>query len=164
IGTLKFQQTMVDMLPLRTADAAYSKIKGMLSTLGDQRNTKVSELEVMEMCKELLQIDQDTMTVDGDHSERSGKKMANSDEESLVGLSLFVLGIASNGIALENGNGKKGNMRKERGLIPVYHMEFNEDPALVDLDGVVELTGQADPKTRLSALLIDHGSIKLILI
>ncbi|GJR85500.1 hypothetical protein Tco_0209511, partial [Tanacetum coccineum] len=78
------------------------------------------------------------------HSERSGKKMANSDEESLVGLSLFVLGIASNGIALENGNGKKGNMRKERGLIPVctrlpvnllticmrYHMEFNEDPAL----------------------------------
>lgn len=31
----KFQQTMVEMLPLRTADAAYSKIKGMLSTLGD---------------------------------------------------------------------------------------------------------------------------------
>ncbi|CAI9277568.1 unnamed protein product [Lactuca saligna] len=31
----KFQQTMVEMLPLRTADVAYSKIKGMLSTLGD---------------------------------------------------------------------------------------------------------------------------------
>nr|KAJ0190648.1 hypothetical protein LSAT_V11C800428020 [Lactuca sativa] len=31
----KFQQTMVEMLPLRTTDAAYSKIKGMLSTLGD---------------------------------------------------------------------------------------------------------------------------------
>nr|KAJ0185041.1 hypothetical protein LSAT_V11C900496450 [Lactuca sativa] len=31
----KFQQTMVEMLPLSTADAAYSKIKGMLSTLGD---------------------------------------------------------------------------------------------------------------------------------
>lgn len=31
----KLQQTMVEMLPLSTADAAYSKIKGMLSTLGD---------------------------------------------------------------------------------------------------------------------------------
>nr|KAJ0217906.1 hypothetical protein LSAT_V11C300148430 [Lactuca sativa] len=30
----KFQQTMVEMLPLRTANAAYRKIKGMLSTLG----------------------------------------------------------------------------------------------------------------------------------
>ncbi|GKF56506.1 cytochrome P450 CYP82D47-like protein [Tanacetum coccineum] len=29
------------------------------------------------------------------HSERSGKKMANSDEESLVGLSLFVLVVLS---------------------------------------------------------------------
>ncbi|GJX66792.1 gypsy type transposase [Tanacetum coccineum] len=28
-----------------------------------------------------------------------------------------------------------------------YHMEFEEDPALVDLDGVVELTGPADPRT-----------------
>ncbi|GKB13731.1 hypothetical protein Tco_0847654 [Tanacetum coccineum] len=28
-----------------------------------------------------------------------------------------------------------------------YHMEFDEDPALVDLDGVVQLTGPADPKT-----------------
>ncbi|KAL7609553.1 hypothetical protein Lser_V15G13883 [Lactuca serriola] len=30
----KFQHTMVEMLPLRTVDAAYRKIKGMLSTLG----------------------------------------------------------------------------------------------------------------------------------
>nr|GEW93571.1 hypothetical protein [Tanacetum cinerariifolium] len=35
----------------------------------------------------------------------------------------------------------------------LYHMEFEEDPALVDLNGVVELTGPADPKTIwLSAL------------
>ncbi|GJU05488.1 stomatal closure-related actin-binding protein 1-like protein [Tanacetum coccineum] len=34
-----------------------------------------------------------------------------------------------------------------------YHMEFEEDLALVDLDGVVELTGPADPITVwLSAL------------
>ncbi|GKB18404.1 probable glucan 1,3-alpha-glucosidase [Tanacetum coccineum] len=34
-----------------------------------------------------------------------------------------------------------------------YHMEFEEDPALVDLDGVVELTGPANPRTAwLSAL------------
>ena len=31
----KLQQTMVEMFPLRTADAAYNKISGMLSTLGD---------------------------------------------------------------------------------------------------------------------------------
>ncbi|GJZ12586.1 retrotransposon ORF1 [Tanacetum coccineum] len=45
IGTLKFQQTMVDMLPLRTADAAYSKIKGMLSTLGDPFTRIISPKE-----------------------------------------------------------------------------------------------------------------------
>lgn len=32
---LKLQQTMVEMFPLRSEDAAYNKIKGMLSTLGD---------------------------------------------------------------------------------------------------------------------------------
>ncbi|CAL5356432.1 unnamed protein product [Camellia sinensis] len=32
---LKLQQTMVEMFPLRSADAAYNKIRGMLSTLGD---------------------------------------------------------------------------------------------------------------------------------
>lgn len=32
---LKLQQTMVEMFPLRSADAAYMKISGMLSTLGD---------------------------------------------------------------------------------------------------------------------------------
>lgn len=32
---LKLQQTMVEMFPLRSADAAYSKISGMLATLGD---------------------------------------------------------------------------------------------------------------------------------
>lgn len=32
---LKLQQTMVEMFPLKSADAAYSKISGMLATLGD---------------------------------------------------------------------------------------------------------------------------------
>ena len=32
---LKLQQTMVEMFPLNSADAAYTKIRGMLSTLGD---------------------------------------------------------------------------------------------------------------------------------
>ncbi|GJU74461.1 peptidase S41 family protein [Tanacetum coccineum] len=41
----KFQQTMVEMLPLRTADAAYSKIKGMLSTLGDPFTRIISPKE-----------------------------------------------------------------------------------------------------------------------
>jgi hypothetical protein len=31
----KLQQTMVEIFPLKSADAAYSKISGMLSTLGD---------------------------------------------------------------------------------------------------------------------------------
>ena len=31
----KLQQTMVEMFPLNSADAAYTKISGMLSTLGD---------------------------------------------------------------------------------------------------------------------------------
>jgi C-terminal processing protease CtpA/Prc len=31
----KLQQTMVEMFPLRSADAAYGKLKAMLSTLGD---------------------------------------------------------------------------------------------------------------------------------
>lgn len=31
----KLQQTMVEMFPLKSADAAYGKISGMLSTLGD---------------------------------------------------------------------------------------------------------------------------------
>lgn len=41
----KFQQTMVEMLPLRSADAAYSKIKGMLSTLGDPFTRIISPKE-----------------------------------------------------------------------------------------------------------------------
>lgn len=32
---LKLQQTMVEMFPLNSADAAYTKIRAMLSTLGD---------------------------------------------------------------------------------------------------------------------------------
>lgn len=32
---MKLQQTMVEMFPLNSADAAYNKISGMLSTLGD---------------------------------------------------------------------------------------------------------------------------------
>ena len=32
---LKLQQTMVEMFPLKSADAAYSKISGMLASLGD---------------------------------------------------------------------------------------------------------------------------------
>ncbi|KAK9055490.1 hypothetical protein SSX86_026573 [Deinandra increscens subsp. villosa] len=41
----KLQQTMVEMLPLRTADAAYSKIRGMLSTLGDPFTRIISPKE-----------------------------------------------------------------------------------------------------------------------
>ncbi|GJT30814.1 ubiquitin-conjugating enzyme/RWD-like protein [Tanacetum coccineum] len=41
----------------------------------------------------------------------------------------------------------------ERSVSIRYHMEFEKDPALVDLDGVVELTGPANPITAwLSAL------------
>ena len=32
---LKLQQTMVEIFPLKSEDAAYGKIKGMLSSLGD---------------------------------------------------------------------------------------------------------------------------------
>ncbi|XP_034694517.1 carboxyl-terminal-processing peptidase 3, chloroplastic [Vitis riparia] len=42
---LKLQQTMVEMFPLRTADAAYSKISGMLSTLGDPFTRIISPKE-----------------------------------------------------------------------------------------------------------------------
>ncbi|KAF2307844.1 hypothetical protein GH714_032525 [Hevea brasiliensis] len=42
---LKLQQTMVEMFPLNSADAAYSKIKGMLSTLGDPFTRIISPKE-----------------------------------------------------------------------------------------------------------------------
>ncbi|XAR68549.1 C-terminal processing peptidase [Bertholletia excelsa] len=42
---LKLQQTMVEMFPLRTADAAYKKISGMLSTLGDPFTRIISPKE-----------------------------------------------------------------------------------------------------------------------
>ncbi|KAM7263912.1 hypothetical protein ACFE04_001595 [Oxalis oulophora] len=42
---LKLQQTMVEMFPLRTADAAYNKISGMLSTLGDPFTRLISPKE-----------------------------------------------------------------------------------------------------------------------
>ncbi|KAK3035162.1 hypothetical protein RJ639_032835 [Escallonia herrerae] len=42
---LKLQQTMVEMFPLRSADAAYNKISGMLSTLGDPFTRIVSPKE-----------------------------------------------------------------------------------------------------------------------
>ncbi|KAE8098833.1 hypothetical protein FH972_016868 [Carpinus fangiana] len=41
----KLQQTMVEMFPLRSADAAYTKISGMLSTLGDPFTRIVSPKE-----------------------------------------------------------------------------------------------------------------------
>ncbi|CAI9280740.1 unnamed protein product [Lactuca saligna] len=41
----KFQQTMVEMHPLRTVDAAYSKIKGMLFTLEDRFTRIISPKE-----------------------------------------------------------------------------------------------------------------------
>ncbi|KAI3935222.1 hypothetical protein MKW98_018411 [Papaver atlanticum] len=41
----KLQQTMVEMLPMRSADAAYNKISGMLSTLGDPFTRLVSPKE-----------------------------------------------------------------------------------------------------------------------
>ncbi|KAL7197360.1 hypothetical protein ACSBR2_019990 [Camellia fascicularis] len=42
---LKLQQTMVEMFPLRSADAAYNKIRAMLSTLGDPFTRIVSPKE-----------------------------------------------------------------------------------------------------------------------
>ncbi|XVE96017.1 hypothetical protein REPUB_Repub02eG0185400 [Reevesia pubescens] len=42
---LKLQQTMVEMFPLKSADAAYGKIKGMLSTLGDPFTRIISPKE-----------------------------------------------------------------------------------------------------------------------
>ncbi|XP_057505852.1 carboxyl-terminal-processing peptidase 3, chloroplastic [Actinidia eriantha] len=42
---LKLQQTMVEMFPLRSADAAYNKIRGMLSTLGDPFTRIISPKE-----------------------------------------------------------------------------------------------------------------------
>ncbi|CAM8973894.1 unnamed protein product [Rhodiola kirilowii] len=41
----KLQQTMVEIFPLRTADAAYNKISGMLSTLGDPFTRIISPKE-----------------------------------------------------------------------------------------------------------------------
>ncbi|XP_062232993.1 carboxyl-terminal-processing peptidase 3, chloroplastic isoform X2 [Phragmites australis] len=41
----KLQQTMVEMFPLKSADAAYSKISGMLSTLGDPFTKIISPKE-----------------------------------------------------------------------------------------------------------------------
>ncbi|CAH8268962.1 unnamed protein product [Arabidopsis lyrata] len=41
----KLQQTMVEMLPLRSADAAYGKLKAMLSTLGDPFTRLISPKE-----------------------------------------------------------------------------------------------------------------------
>ncbi|XWS43178.1 hypothetical protein CRYUN_Cryun16bG0080500 [Craigia yunnanensis] len=42
---LKLQQTMVEMFPLTSADAAYGKIRGMLSTLGDPFTRIISPKE-----------------------------------------------------------------------------------------------------------------------
>ncbi|EPS74446.1 hypothetical protein M569_00305, partial [Genlisea aurea] len=42
---LKLQQTMVEIFPLRSEDAAYNKIKGMLSTLGDPFTRLISPNE-----------------------------------------------------------------------------------------------------------------------
>ncbi|KAJ4978342.1 hypothetical protein NE237_009122 [Protea cynaroides] len=42
---MKLQQTMVEMFPLRSADAAYNKIRGMLSTLGDPFTRIISPKE-----------------------------------------------------------------------------------------------------------------------
>ncbi|XP_020971640.1 carboxyl-terminal-processing peptidase 3, chloroplastic isoform X2 [Arachis ipaensis] len=42
---LKLQQTMVEMFPLNSADAAYTKIRGMLSTLGDPFTRIISPKE-----------------------------------------------------------------------------------------------------------------------
>ncbi|KAL8494077.1 hypothetical protein ACS0TY_025029 [Phlomoides rotata] len=42
---MKLQQTMVEMFPLRSEDAAYNKLKGMLSTLGDPFTRIISPKE-----------------------------------------------------------------------------------------------------------------------
>lgn len=45
---LKLQQTMVEMFPLNSADAAYNKVSGMLSTLGDPFTRIISpKVEIM---------------------------------------------------------------------------------------------------------------------
>ena len=52
---LKLQQTMVEMFPLKSADAAYGKIRGMLSTLGDPFtriiSPKVLQLAFFDLCE-----------------------------------------------------------------------------------------------------------------
>ncbi|XP_055801090.1 carboxyl-terminal-processing peptidase 3, chloroplastic isoform X2 [Solanum dulcamara] len=48
---LKLQQTMVEMFPLRSEDAAYSKVRGMLSTLGDPY-TRIISPKVVLSCVE----------------------------------------------------------------------------------------------------------------
>jgi hypothetical protein len=45
----KLQQTMVEMFPLKSADAAYGKISGMVSTLGDPF-TKIISPKVYILC------------------------------------------------------------------------------------------------------------------
>ncbi|XP_070668375.1 carboxyl-terminal-processing peptidase 3, chloroplastic-like isoform X2 [Malus domestica] len=47
----KFQQTMTEMFPLKSADAAYMKISGMLSTLGDPF-TRIISPKVVLSCVE----------------------------------------------------------------------------------------------------------------
>nr|GMC88699.1 carboxyl-terminal-processing peptidase 3, chloroplastic [Ipomoea batatas] len=48
---LKLQETMVEMFPLRSEDAAYNKIRGMLSTLGDPY-TRIISPKVVLSCVE----------------------------------------------------------------------------------------------------------------
>lgn len=47
---LKLQQTMVEMFPLKSADAAYNKIGGMLASLGDPFTRIISPKVSFSLC------------------------------------------------------------------------------------------------------------------
>lgn len=54
---MRLQQTMVEMFPLKSEDAAYGKISGMLSTLGDPFTKIISPkvcvcLRIVSFCRD----------------------------------------------------------------------------------------------------------------
>ncbi|KAH9301735.1 hypothetical protein KI387_013318, partial [Taxus chinensis] len=74
---LKLQQTMVEMFPLKSADAAYSKISNMLATLGDPFTRLISPKIVLS-------------SIDGSPSARAGihtgDELVEIDGEPLLGM------------------------------------------------------------------------------
>nr|XP_029118540.1 carboxyl-terminal-processing peptidase 3, chloroplastic isoform X3 [Elaeis guineensis] len=74
---LKLQQTMVEMFPLKSADAAYNKISGMLASLGDPF-TRIISPKVVLSC------------IEGSPADRAGihegDELIEIDGESLAGI------------------------------------------------------------------------------